>query len=55
MSKQREKGSCRDCNLSINLNYLRCLQYDGFIGIEKMKENLARHNCESFIEVRKND
>ena len=29
MSKQREKGSCRDCNLSINLNYLRCLQYDG--------------------------
>ena len=51
--EDKERGSCRDCNLLIYNIMVQCLQYDGFVGIEKMKENLAHHNCESFIPIAK--
>lgn len=39
--------TCRECNFYLP-KISRCLQYSGFIGINKVKKSLSFGGCESF-------
>jgi len=49
MSNEKLKGNCRECNYNITLEgHIACLMQEGYVGIEKIKDNMSHHNCDDF-------
>lgn len=43
---------CRNCNfMYVERAGMRCLMAEGFVMVEKMKNNLSYDNCKDFIQI----